>query len=82
MPILRIPTPLHAYASDAGVSEALSDLATQHSVIKPHLFNGNDELRPFVNLFIDQDNTEDLQGIATSIKDGEEIAFVPSIAGG
>lgn len=82
MPILRIPTPLRAYVSGAGVSEALSDLTTQRSVIKPHLFNGNDELRPFVNLFIGQDNIEDLQGTAMSIKDGEEIAFAPSIVGG
>lgn len=82
MPILRILAPLRAYASGAGVSEALSDLTTQHSVIKLHLFNGNDELRSFVNLFIGQDDIEDLQGTATSIEDGEEIAFVPSIAGG
>ncbi|OQY91094.1 MAG: hypothetical protein B6D38_00410 [Anaerolineae bacterium UTCFX1] len=86
MPILRIPTPLHAYVSGqaevnvsgTGVFEALSDLTTQH----PAIFNENAVLRPFVNLFIGQDNIEDLQGTATSLKDGEKIAFVPSIARG
>ncbi|MEB2332804.1 MAG: MoaD/ThiS family protein [Anaerolineaceae bacterium] len=86
MPILRIPTPLRAYVSGqaevnvsgTGVFEALSDLTTQH----PAIFNENAVLRPFVNLFIGQDNIEDLQGTATSLKDGEKIAFGPSIARG
>ena len=90
MTTLRIPTPLRSYTSgksevDVGgvkISEALNDLATQYPAIKPHLFNEGGELRPFVNLFVGENNIKDLQGVDTSIKDGDRIMLIPSIAGG
>jgi len=60
MPSIRIPTPLRTYTQGqsevdvqgSSVAEALSDLVSQYPSIKPHLFNGSDALRPFVNLFL------------------------------
>ena len=90
MTTLRIPTPLRTYTSGnsevtvsgAKISEALSDLTTQFPGIKPHLFNETGELRPFVNLFVGENNIKDLQGVETPIKDGDRIMLIPSIAGG
>jgi adenylyltransferase/sulfurtransferase len=90
MPVLRIPTPLRAYTggksevnvSGSNVAEALNDLTSQYPTIKPHLFNESDELRPFVNLFLGENNIKDLQGVATPIKDGDKLMLIPSIAGG
>ena len=90
MPVLRIPTPLRAYTNGqtninvagANISEALTDLTTQYPTIKPHLFNEGGELRPFVNLFIGENNIKDLQGISTPIKDEDKLVLIPSIAGG
>ena len=90
MTTLRIPTPLRAYTSGksevavtgAKISEALTDLITQFPAIKPHLFNEAGELRPFVNLFVGENNIKDLQGVDTPIKDGDRIMLIPSIAGG
>ena len=90
MPVLRIPTPLRAYTngqsdvnvSGSNISEALVDLTTQFPTIKPHLFNDGGDLRPFVNLFVGENNIKDLQGVNTPIKDGEKIMLIPSIAGG
>jgi len=90
MPVLRIPTPLRAYTNGqsditvkgSNISEALSDLTTQYPTIKPHLFNEGGDLRPFVNLFVGENNIKDLQGVNTPIKDGEKIMLIPSIAGG
>ena len=90
MPVLRIPTPLRAYTngksevtvSGANISDALIDLTTQYPALKPHLFNEGGELRPFVNLFVGENNIKDLQGVDTPIKDGEKIMLIPSIAGG
>ena len=90
MPVLRIPTPLRAYTdgrsevnvSGSNISDVLTDLTTQYPAIKPHLFNEGDELRPFVNLFVGENNIKDLQGVDTPIKDGEKIMLIPSIAGG
>ena len=90
MPVLRIPTPLRAYTNGksditvngSNISEALADLTTQYPTIKPHLFNEGGDLRPFVNLFVGENNIKDLQGVNTPIKDGEKIMLIPSIAGG
>ena len=90
MPVLRIPTPLRTYTggkseinvSGSNVAEALNDLTTQYPTIKPHLFNENGQLRPFVNLFLGENNIKDLQGVDTPIKDGDKLVLIPSIAGG
>lgn len=90
MTILRIPTPLRPYTngknevsvSGANISEALSDLTTQFPNIKPHIFNESGELRPFVNIFIGENNIKDLRGIDTPIQIGEKLMLIPSIAGG
>jgi len=90
MPVLRIPTPLRSYTSGQSevnvsglkISDALTDLTTQYPTIKPHIFNDGGELRPFVNLFVGEHNIKDLQGVETTIKDGDRLILIPSIAGG
>lgn len=90
MTTLKIPTPLRAYTSGQSevsvtgvkISEALTDLISQYPTLKPHLFNDNGGLRPFVNLFVGEHNIKDLQGMDTPIKDGDRIMLIPSIAGG
>jgi sulfur-carrier protein len=90
MSVLRIPTPLRAYTngqsevtvSGANILDALNDLTTQYPALKPHLFNEGGDLRPFVNLFVGENNIKDLQGVNTPIRDGEKIMLIPSIAGG
>jgi adenylyltransferase/sulfurtransferase len=90
MPVLRIPTPLRSYTSGQSevnvsgenISQALADLTNQYPPIKPHIFNEGGELRPFVNLFVGENNIKDLQGVNTPIKDGDRLVLIPSIAGG
>jgi adenylyltransferase/sulfurtransferase len=90
MPVLRIPTPLRPYTSGksevsvggSNVAEALIDLTTQFPTIKPHLFSEGGELRPFVNLFLGENNIKDLQGVNTPISDSDKLVLIPSIAGG
>ena len=90
MPVLRIPTPLRPYTNGksevsvggSNVAEALIDLTTQFPTIKPHLFSEGGELRPFVNLFLGENNIKDLQGVNTPVADGDKLVLIPSIAGG
>ena len=60
----------------------MNDLVTQYPTLRPHLFNGNAELRPFVNLFVNNENIRDLQGLETPLKEGDRLMLIPSIAGG
>ena len=90
MPILRIPTPLRTYTSGQSevpvpgktVGEALEALTATHPALRPHLYNGTGELRPFVNLFVREENIREQQGLATPLADGDKVMIVPSIAGG
>jgi adenylyltransferase/sulfurtransferase len=90
MPIIRIPTPLRTYTSGqsevaiqgASVSQAMDDLIAQYPALKPHLYNGQGTLRPFVNLFLDENNVKDLQGLETLLKEDDRLLLIPSIAGG
>jgi sulfur-carrier protein len=90
MPSLRIPAPLRTYTAGKSeialqgstVNEILQDLTTQYPTLKPHLFNGEDTLRPFVNLFLGEDNIKDLNGLETSLNADDRLLLIPSIAGG
>ncbi|MCI0521720.1 MAG: MoaD/ThiS family protein [Chloroflexi bacterium] len=90
MPTLRIPSPLRSYTNGQAevnvqgvtVGDALADLTTQFPTLRPHLFNGQAELRPFVNLFLNEENIKDLQGLATPLGGSDRLMLIPSIAGG
>lgn len=89
MPDFRIPTPLRPYVagnskvSVAGdtVGAALTELTTQFPDIRQHLFDG-EELRSFVNIYLNQEDVRHLQGHETSVDEGDTLLIVPSIAGG
>lgn len=89
MPTFRIPTPLRPYSGGQNnvpvegetVGEALSDLTTQYPDLRQHLYNGN-ELRSFVNIYLNKEDIRFGDGPATAIAEGDTLLIVPSIAGG
>ncbi len=90
MVTIKLPTPLRPYAGGqaeipvAGVtvSEALGQLLESYPALRQHLMNDKDQLRPFVNLFLGNENIMELQGLATPLKAGDRLLLIPSIAGG
>ncbi len=90
MPNLRIPTPLRAYTDGQSevavtggtVGQAIDDLIVQYPALKPHLFANDGALRPFVNLFLGEDNVKDLKGVDTPLQESDRLLLIPSIAGG
>ncbi len=90
MAILKIPTPLRSYTNGqaevtvagGNVAEAMEHLVEQYPALRPHLYNGNGQLRPFVNLFLGENNVKDLQGLETPIDQNARLLLIPSIAGG
>jgi MoaD family protein len=87
---IHIPTPLRVYAekkpslevSGRTVAEGLQNLTTQHPELKKHLFTEQGKLRAFVNVYVNDEDIRYLKNVDTAVKDGDEIAIVPSIAGG
>lgn len=90
MPMIRIPAPLRTYTNGDKevqvpgdtVGEALENFTDRYPELRPHLFNGHGELRAFVNLFLNEDNIRDLQGVQTSLQADDRLMLVPSVAGG
>jgi adenylyltransferase/sulfurtransferase len=90
MPVLKIPTPLRSYTngqvevtvSGGNVSEVMHQLVEKYPTLKPHLYNGDGQLRPFVNLFVGENNINDLQGLDTPLENNTRVILIPSIAGG
>jgi len=90
MTTLKIPTPLRYYTDGQAevtvdgstVAAAMRNLVEQFPTLEQHLYNGNGEMRAFVNLFLGQDNIKDLQGLETPLNDEDTLRLIPSIAGG
>ncbi len=90
MVTIKLPTPLRPYAggqqevSVTGdtVFQALEQLLASYPGLRPHLMNGDDRLRPYVNLFLGGENVMELQGLDTPLKTGDRLLLIPSIAGG
>ena len=85
-----IPTPLRQFADGksevevnaATAGDALRELTTEHAELRKHLYNEQDKLRNFINVYVGDEDIRHLEGPATSVRDGETIMIVPSIAGG
>jgi molybdopterin converting factor small subunit len=89
MPVIRIPTPLrpHAGGNDrveaagATVGELLGELGTQFPALRERLFDG-DELRRFVNVYVNNEDIRYLEDLATPVKPSDEVSIIPAVAGG
>ena len=85
-----IPTPLRQFAGGnseievqaATAGDALLELTSTHSGLRKHLYNEQDKLRNFINVYVGDEDIRHLDGPDTQVKDGETIMIVPSIAGG
>ena len=91
MPItIAIPTPLRQFAGGQSeiqveartAGEALDQLTSTYTELRRHLFNDQNALRNFVNVYVNDEDIRHVNGPATPVKDGDAILIVPSIAGG
>ncbi len=90
MAILRIPTPLRPYTNGQAeialqgktVGDLIQGLTAQYPTLRAQIFNGQGELRPFVHLFINDEDIRQLQGLETPIAENDRLMLIPSIAGG
>ena len=90
MPIIHIPTPLQYYTngqaevttSGKTVAEGMQQLFTEYETLKKHMVDENGQLRSFVNLFVNDENVRELDGLNTVLHENDRLIIIPSIAGG
>ncbi|MGQ9652816.1 MAG: MoaD/ThiS family protein [Thermodesulfobacteriota bacterium] len=87
--LVRIPIPLRRFVGDRTIVEAqgatvfqvLEDLGRRFPGVRERLYDGSG-LRPFINIYLNDEDIRFLEGQETLVKDGDLISVVPAIAGG
>jgi molybdopterin converting factor small subunit len=90
MTVVRMPGPLRPYAgglkeievTGGTVGMALSDLARRYPDLRTRPFDANGDLRPYVNLFRNEEDFRHRGGVWAPPAEGDRLMIVPSIAGG
>jgi sulfur-carrier protein len=90
MPQFRIPGPLRSLSGGKPTVEvqasdlrsAIDELDKLHPGFKGRLLDDGGEPRQFVNLFLNDEDVRLGDGLASALKDGDEVAIVPAVAGG
>jgi len=87
---IHIPTPLRPYAEKKPtvempgrtVAEGLRALTSAYPDLRRHLFTDDGKLRSFVNVYVNDEDIRFMEKENTSVKDGDSVSIIPSIAGG
>jgi len=87
---VKIPTPLRGLtgeldtvnAEGATVAELVTHLEATFPGMRERLCDDAGELRRFVNIYVNGEDVRFLQGLASALKDNDEISIVPAVAGG
>jgi molybdopterin synthase sulfur carrier subunit len=85
-----IPTPfrratgnrdrIETTAGDVGT--ALDELERSYAGLKGLVRNEQGELHRHVNIYVNSRAIDDMGGLATKLRDGDEVSIIPALAGG
>jgi MoaD family protein len=64
------------------ILEVVEQLDRRVPSIKDRIFDEHDRTRPYINIYVNEEDIRDLQGESTKTKDGDVIYILPSVAGG
>src|SRR5229473_3389709 len=85
-----IPTPFRRatnnrdrlQASAKSVGALLDELEGTFAGLKGLVRNEGGELHQHINIYVNSEAIESLDGLSTPLKDGDEVAIIPALAGG
>jgi molybdopterin converting factor small subunit len=89
MSIVRIPPQLRGEvggvrevpADGDTVRELLDDLMARFPSLRPQLVE-DDEIAPFVNVYVEGEDVRTLDGLDTPVEQGGTVILLPAMAGG
>ena len=64
------------------VQALLDELEESYGGLKGLVRNDEGEVHDHVNIYVNNEGIEALQGLATPLKDGDEVSIIPALAGG
>jgi sulfur-carrier protein len=68
--------------SGATVFEAFTALRARYPRFVERMLDDKGSIRPFVNIYVNEEDIRFLQNQQTALQDGDEIRIIPAIAGG
>jgi molybdopterin converting factor small subunit len=68
-------------ASGGNVRELLDDLMSRFPLLRAQLVR-DDELVPFVNVYVEGEDVRTLDGLDTPVREGQTVILLPAMAGG
>ncbi len=85
-----IPTPFRRATNNQNrvsveatdVQALLDELEGSFSGLKGLVRNEQGEVHRHVNIYVNSEGIETLQGLATPLRDGDEVSIIPALAGG
>jgi molybdopterin/thiamine biosynthesis adenylyltransferase/molybdopterin converting factor small subunit len=85
-----IPTPFRRFAGNQTyvktegntVGEVLDRLGQDYPSLRHMIYDDKEEIPGHINVYLNNTEIHTLQGKATVVKDGDEMAVIPAIAGG
>ncbi len=85
-----IPTPFRRatnnrdrlQTSAKSVGALLDELEGTFAGLKGLVRNEGGELHHHINIYVNSEAIESLDGLSTPLKDGDEVAIIPALAGG
>jgi len=91
MPVtIEIPTAFRRFTDGAPkvdcsattVAEALDALTKRFPALSRHVRDESGQIRQFLNIYLNEEDIRFLGGEACSLREGDRVLLVPSIAGG
>ncbi|MFM8374300.1 MAG: MoaD/ThiS family protein [Bacteroidota bacterium] len=90
MATVIIPTPLRKFTEnnarletdETTVQSALRSLSEKYPDLRRHLFDDAGNIRPFLNIFVGEDDIRDRNQGETPLDSNAVLSIVPAIAGG
>ena len=85
-----IPTPFRRATNNkdrvsvdaADVKTLLDELEDHYNGLRGLVRNERGEVHDHVNIYVNNEGIEALQGLETALKDGDEVSIIPALAGG
>jgi sulfur-carrier protein len=90
MATIRIPPVLRAQtggkteveAGGGSVGEVLRALTAEHPATEEQLFGADGDLNRYVNVYLNDEDVRVLDGLDTTVSDGDTVVILPAMAGG
>jgi len=69
-------------ADGSSVGEVLNALASAHPQTQSQLFSAEGELNRYVNVYLNDEDVRVLDGLRTTVGEGDTLVILPAMAGG